>query len=339
MESMGRNPEKIAECIRKAGSIAIASHVNPDGDTLGSATAMYLALKSAGKEVSLFCDGKVPDQLAFLPAADMFRVPEGNEGPFDLMLAVDVSDPGRLGKCAGLIGRSRMTAQIDHHSTNPMYMQVNSVDGTAPATCILILEQIDTLGIPLTKETAVCLYTGISTDTGNFAFASTNAEAFRMMARLMEQGLPLGQLNRILFREKSRAQILLLGKALSTLVFRGSGRIAVMKLTGEDFKTCGALSEHADTLVNYGLDTTGTMMALLAREDGDGRVKMSLRAREPYRVDDTAKAFGGGGHPQASGISMNAPLEEAVESVVNALEKKLQTGTSIAKKDLESERT
>ena len=323
MEAMKRNPEAVAECIREARTIAVAGHVNPDGDTLGSAAAMYLALKSLGKEVSLFCDDKVPDQLSFLPGADLFRTPDGNEESFDLLLAVDVSDVRRLGKCAGLIARSGKTAQIDHHPTNPLYMQVNSVDGRAPATCTLITEQLDTMGVPLTREIAVCLYTGISTDTGNFAFASTDAEAFRIMSRLMEQGLPLAQLNRILFREKSREQILLLGKALASLTFRGKGKIAVMKLTNGDFRACGALSEHADTLVNYGLDTIGTRMALLARESTDGRIKLSLRAKEPMRVDDIAGKFGGGGHPQASGISMEGTLDEAAERVVQAMEEKI----------------
>lgn len=323
MGTMKRNPEAVAECIREAGTIAVAGHVNPDGDTLGSAAAMYIALRTMGKEVSLFCDDKIPDQLSFLPGAELFRIPKGDEGPFDLLLAVDVSDIGRLGSCAGLISRSRKTAQIDHHPTNPMYMQVNSVDGKSPATCMLIIEQLDTLGIPLTREIAICLYTGISTDTGNFAFASTDAEAFRIMSRLMEHDLPLAKLNRILFREKSREQILLLGKALTSLSFHGDSKIAVMKLTSADFEACGALSEHADTLVNYGLDTIGTKMALLARESADGRIKISLRAKEPIRVDDIAGKFGGGGHPQASGISMDGTLEECTESVLKAMEAKI----------------
>ena len=323
MESMKRNPEAIARCIREAGTIAVVSHVNPDGDTLGSATAMYLALKAMGKEAVLFCDGKVPDQLNFLPDAELFRKPEENEGPFDLMLAVDVSDEKRLGCCAALKAVSRMTAQIDHHPTNPLYMQENSVDGEAPATCIMIREQLEALGVPLTKEIAICLYTGISTDTGNFAFASTNAEAFRVMSELMEHGLPLAKLNRVLFRVKPREQIRLVGKALESLTFRGNGKIAVMKLTRDDFEACGALAEHADTVVNYGLDTVGTDMALLGREADGGMVKFSLRAKEPARVDDIAGQFGGGGHPQASGITMPGKIDEAVEKVVAAMEKKV----------------
>ena len=323
MSELKRNPEKIAELIREAQTVAVVSHVNPDGDTVGSAAAMRLILTSLGKDVTLLCDGKVPDMLSFLPGQDLFRVPDGSEGPFDLMLAVDVSDEKRLGACASLIAKSKRTAQIDHHPTNPLYMEVNSVDGDAPATCVLIHEQMKTLGVPLTRDIAICLYTGISTDTGNFAFGSTNAEAFRIMGELMEHDLPLSKLNRILFRVKSREQTKLLGKALESLTFRGNGKIAVMKLTMADFEACSALSEHADTIVNYGLDTKKTEMALLARETEEGQIKFSLRAKEPCRVDGIAGQFGGGGHPQASGITMDGTLEEATERVLRAMEEKI----------------
>ena len=322
MEAKRRNPEAVARCIREARTIAVVSHVNPDGDTIGSAAAMRLILEAMGKEVSLFCDGKVPDLMSFLPGAELFREPEGNEGPFDLLLSVDVSDVNRLGNCAALIEKSRHTAQIDHHETNPLFAEVNSVDASASATCILIYEQMETLGVPLTKDIAVCLYTGISTDTGNFAFPLTNAEAFRIMGDLMEHGLPLAELNRILFRVKPRPQAKLIGRALEKLQFRGNGTIAVIKLTQEDFSDCGATPQHADTVVNYGLDTVGTDMAVLVREADDGKAKFSLRARKPFTVDDVARRFGGGGHAQASGITMDGALDECLEAVLKAMEEK-----------------
>ena len=164
MSEMKRNPEKIAELIREAQTIAVVSHINPDGDTIGSAAAMRLVLEAMGKQVTLFCDGKVPDQLFCVPGHDLFRIPEGNEGPFDLMLAVDVSDERRMGACMALKNVSKRTAQIDHHPTNPLYAEVNSVDGSAPANCILIREQMKTLGVPMNRDIAICLYTGISTD-------------------------------------------------------------------------------------------------------------------------------------------------------------------------------
>lgn len=323
MSAMIRNPEGIAEAIRDAETIAVCSHINPDGDTLGSAAAIALALKKLGKKINLFCDGKVPDQLMFLPGITEMKTPTGKDGPFDLMLSVDVSDEKRLGSCITLKKTSKHTAQIDHHPTNPLFMEVNSVDGEASATCILIREQLKTLGVDLDPEIAICLYTGISTDTGNFSFSCTDAECFTVMSELMEQQLPLANLNRILFRERAMPQVLLIGRALSSLKYYENGQIAVMMLTRQDFTDCGALSEHADTLVNFGIDTIGTRMAMLAREDTNGRIKFSLRAMKPDSVSDIAQAFGGGGHPQASGITMDGPLNQAVECVLKMMIQKI----------------
>ena len=323
MEAKSRNPEAIARMIRDAQKIAVCSHVNPDGDTLSCAAAMRLALLRLGKDVSIFCDGKVPDQLSFLPGIAEMRSPAETDGPFDLMLSVDVSDPKRLGACADLIPRSRRTAQIDHHPTNPLFMDVNDVDGTAPAACILIREQLKLLGVSLNRDLAICLYTGISTDTGNFAFASTDAACFSVMCELMEHDLPLSKLNRILFRDRAMPQVLLISKALDSLRYYEEGRIAVMTLTQQDFRDCGALAEHADTLVNFGLDTIGTRMALLAREAENGTIKFSLRAKEPDTVSDIAQAFGGGGHPQAAGITMDGTLADTVSHVLEAMINKL----------------
>ena len=323
MEAMNASREAVARMIRDAKKIAVCSHVNPDGDTLGCAAAMRLALIRLGKEVSLFCDGKVPDQLGFLPGIMEMSRPEGAEGPFDLMLSVDVSDPKRLGACSGLIEKSAHTAQIDHHPTNPLFMEENWVNGQAPAACLMIREMLQTLGVALDHDLAVCLYTGISTDTGNFAFASTNADCFIVMSELMAYDLPLAKLNRILFRERAMSQVKLLGKALSSLRYYEDGQIAVMTLTQADFDECGALSEHADTLVNFGLDTVGTRMAMLARANENGSVKFSLRAKEPDCVSDIARTFGGGGHPQAAGITMDGTLEETVRQVLEAMIRKL----------------
>lgn len=328
MTATSGNPEAVARLIREAKTIAVCSHVNPDGDTLGCAAAMRLALSSLGKDVSLFCDGKVPDQLGFLPGIGTMRSPDEENGPYDLLLSLDVSDPKRLGACAALKDRCTHTAQIDHHPTNPLFMEANWVDGGAPAACLLIREMLKILNVPLTPDIAICLYTGVSTDTGNFAFAATNAACFDLMTELMAQGLPLAKLNRILFRERAKPQILLLGRALNSLRYFENNRIAVMTLTRKDFNDCGALAEHADTLVNFGLDTVGTRMAILAREvlDDEGKpgmIKFSLRAKEPDVISDIAQSFGGGGHPQAAGITMNGTLDETVSLVLDAMIRKL----------------
>ena len=319
-----RDPAGIARAVEQARTVCVCSHVSPDGDTIGSALAMRLVLQSLGKKVSVFCQDKVPDNLMFLPGAETIRRPETAAEHYDLFLPVDVSDERRLGTCIALKSRCSHSALIDHHGTNQGFTEVNSIDGDASATCAMIREQMEYLHIPLTEEIAECLYAGISTDTGNFAFDCTDAEAFRVMGDLMETGLKLARLNMILFRERSVAQLRLLGRAIDSLTFAGGGKIAVMKLTRQDFLDCGALSEHADTLVNYALETIGTRMAVLARESDDGKIKVSLRAREPLTVDDVATALGGGGHPRASGISMDGDLDTCTATVVEKMAERLK---------------
>ena len=323
---MSRDPEAIAQLITGADTIALCGHVNPDGDTLGSTAAMRLALLKMGKKVSVFCDGRVPGNLRFLPGWEAFRVPEGNEGPFDLTLSLDVSGSERLGSCRRLLAVSTHTGQIDHHGTNPGFMDVNSVDGECPACCLMIREQLKVLGVPLDKDIATCLYAGISTDTGNFSFPNTTAECFDVMRELMEHQLPLAELNMILFLDRSLPQVRLIARALTGLTYYRNGSIAVMKLSWKDFEECCALGEHADTIVNFGLYTVGTSMALLARETETGQIKVSLRAKKPYCVDGIAQQFGGGGHPQAAGISMEGTLDETADRVLNAMIQKLDEG-------------
>lgn len=323
MTEQKRECALIADAIRAARTVAVCTHVNPDGDTLGSGLCMKLAMERMGKSVDVYNRDKVPDNLAFLPGADsVLHDAEPNGRSYDLLLCTDISDKARMG-CEWLTGYCGRMIQIDHHSTNPMYAEVNSVDGNAAATCVMIAEQLEALGIVPDRDMAVCLYTGISTDTGNFAFPCTNSEAFAVMTRLMELDLPLPELNRILFRERSREQLLLIGRAIASLRFECSGRIGVMTLTRADFDACGALNEHADTVVNFALDTVGTDMALLAREDGNGIIKCSLRAVKPYTVSEVATAFGGGGHEQAAGITTAGELEDVAGRVAQAMADRL----------------
>ena len=322
-----RNPEGIAAVICRADSICICGHVNPDGDTLGGILAMRLILLAMGKRVRVFCQDRVPDLFRFLPGAEDIMFPENNTEEYDLFLAVDVSDVSRLGACAKLMENCTISAQMDHHGTNSGYADVNSIDENAAATCVMILEQMDFLNVNLTEKIAVCLYTGISTDTGNFSYDCTDAETFRAMSCLVETGLPIADLSMRLFRERSIPQLRLLGCAIKSLQFAANGKIAVMTLTEQDFLDSDALPEHADNIVNYALETVGVIMAVLAREDRDGKIKYSLRARQPMTVNEVAASLGGGGHLRAAGISIPGTLEDTLPKVLEKMIKRLEGKT------------
>lgn len=324
MTRMTRPLDGVISAIRAAKRIALVCHISPDGDTVGSALALRLGLLEMDKQVSLFCQDKIPDVLRFLPGAEGFRMPEAVEDTYDLLLCVDVSDEKRMGRCSVLLAKADKTAQVDHHGTNTNYCQENAVDGGAPANCLIIYELLQRLGCTITADVALCLAVGLSTDTGHLVYNSTTPEAYRVMGELVEAGAPIAEAYRRLYRERPPRQVALLAKALESLTFHDEGRITSIRLTQKDFADCGALPEDAEIIVNYGLDVLGVRMCVFAREQSDGSVKLSLRAVAPYKVSNVAQHFGGGGHAQAAGATVQFPLQEAIEHVVARMKEELE---------------
>lgn len=322
MREQRRVSETLKQMLAEAREILLICHVSPDGDTVGSALALKLAFEKLGKKVTVACENKVPAYLYYLKDAEKIVCDAAlNADTFDLVMSVDVSDTGRLGVLKKVFEQAKMTCQIDHHETNPYFAMENMVDGKACATGVMAYELIQTLAIPLDTEMARCLYTAVSTDTGNFSYNNTSAEAFDMMGELMQFPINLYQMNRILFRLKPRAQTLLLGRALSQIRFVQNNEVAVMTLSNEDFLACEALPEHAEAIVNYGIDTIGVSISLLARETESGDIKVSLRALAPQNVAEIAKLLGGGGHALAAGVTLAGPMDCAVETLLEAIER------------------
>ncbi len=317
--------DEVIGAIRDAKTIALCCHISPDGDTVGSALALRLGLEQLGKQTTLCCQDKIPDILAFLPGADRFCDPDKVEGPFDLLLCVDISDEKRMGRCISLVQKAAHTAQVDHHGTNTRYAQANAVDGSAPANAIIVRELLERLGCEITADMALCLAVGLSTDTGHLVYNSTTPEAYRMMGEMVEAGADIAEAYRRLYRERPVRQVRLLAKALDSLTFHHGGEVTSLHLTRQDFADCGALSEDAEIIVNYGLDIIGVKMCVFAREHGDG-VKLSLRSIAPYNVAQVALLFGGGGHAQAAGATVQMPLVETLRQVTAAMAQALEAG-------------
>lgn len=311
--------DEVLSAVASAGSVLLFCHVSPDGDTLGSALALKLRLTRMGKQAQVLVDGFVPGYLGFLPQAETVLTNADLVQPFDLALAVDVASIDRLGKMQPLFERAEKTALVDHHGTNDGYAQVNLIDADAPATAILVYRLFQAMDLALTQDEAICLYTALSTDTGNFIYDSTNAESFSMMGGLMAAGLPLAKYSRMLFRQKEEPFVRLLGLVLPGLRVIGGGRVAGLKVSVADMKKAHANGGHCEGIVNYAIDLEGVGLAYFAREMGDGRVKVSLRALEPYAVDQLAARFGGGGHKLAAGVTFTTPLDEAVQTIEQAL--------------------
>lgn len=301
----------LLEAVKKAECIVIGTHINPDGDAVGSSLAVGHALKRMGKQVTWACDDPVPGKLHFLSGAEHFVKADALQGKaFDLGFAVDAADAGRLGKVGDVLLGCPTVVQVDHHPTNPGYAMVNAVDGAAAAAGCVVYRLLKALGCPITLEIAKCLYCAISTDTGNFSFENTDGEAFAIVAELVRVGLPLNEMSRNLFLLQEEAHIRLLGRALQTLRLFGNGQCACMQLTPADYQAAHASGEHSDGIVNYAMNLWGVKMAYLADEKENGMVKVSLRAIPPYNVARVAQKFGGGGHVLAAGCRYETSLRE-----------------------------
>ncbi len=307
----------------KAKRMAIIAHISPDGDTLGASLALRLAFLSMGVEVDVICDGDVPASLRFLPGAECFLHPEDAAGGYDTALAADVSDRTLLGKSEAVFDGAKTRLVIDHHATNPAYGDANFIRRGESACCLLAYEAIEALGVALTREMGICLLTGISTDTGHFQYPSTSPATLMAAGRLLALGVDISLLTRRLYRTQPVNRVHLTRIAYERMRFLFNGQVGVISITRKDFEETGCAFSQVDGLVNHALEVEGVRMAVLASERDSG-IKMSLRAVEPDTVDDVALLFGGGGHAQAAGCTIHAPLDEALDQVLAVIARKLE---------------
>ncbi len=310
----------LVNALKNARRILLCTHINPDGDAIGSTLAVYHVLKKMGKDVTCACADPVPGKLMMLPGAEVFVQPDALQGQaFDLAFALDAADKGRIGAVGSAFDQAPFSVQLDHHPTNPLYADVNAVDGHAAASGCVVFRLLSYMGMEITLDIAKCLYAAISTDTGNFSFENTDGEAFAIVAELVRAGLPLNEMSRNLFLLQEEAHVRLLGRALNTLRIFGNGQCACMRLTPADYQAAAASGEHSDGIVNYAMNLWGVKMAYLADEKEDSMVKVSLRALPPFNVAKVAQKFGGGGHLLAAGCRYQMKLEE----MCAALEKEM----------------
>lgn len=307
---------------RKAKRMALIAHVSPDGDTVGATLALRLAFLSLGKAVDVICDGEASKSLAYLPGMDAFLKPEQTDGLYDTAIAVDVSDHKLLGSAAEIFDNAPVKMVIDHHATNPGYGDYNYIRGDECSCCVLAYDAITAMGVEVTQEMGTCLMTGMSTDTGHFMYPYTTPRAFEVAAKLRALGVDISYITRVLYRTQERSAVNLTRIAYQKMRFELEGQVGVIELTQADMDEAGATIYQTNGLVNKALEVEGVRMAILATQRGDA-VKLSMRAVEPDTVNDIAKQFGGGGHAQAAGVTMQLPMRDAVAAVLGAMSAKL----------------
>ncbi len=313
--------EKIKEKIEAAHNILILTHENPDGDAVGSSLGFMHALKKIGKQVTVLIP-EINNMYSFLPGFSEIKHEIENVEDFDLCIALDSSDTERLFICKPYFEKIEHTIVIDHHITNQNFGDVNYVNAVASSTCQNLIIVLAAMEIAINKEMAECIYTGILTDTGGFRY-NTQSETFEFAAMLLETGIDISKIYRIVFDTTTEKRTRLLSRALDRLEILEDGKIAFTYITTQDVDELQNEDGDYENIVNYGRNISGVEVSIFAREK-DGRYKISLRANEYVDVSQIASKYAGGGHLRAAGLEMAMPLEQVKQTLVEEIKKQLK---------------
>ncbi len=317
--------EEVIRLIKENNRFLVLSHVNPEGDAVGSLLGLALALRDMGKDVTAYLEDPVPEIFRFLPGADTVVHDLGDQEPFQVTFAVDCGQKERLG--AGFSGFKEpgLIVNIDHHATNDRFGDVNVIEPGASATGEMIFDLLKAMGAHITPEVATNLYVAIHTDTGSFRYSSSTADAFIKTGELVRLGADPWEVTTRVYESYPVEKLRLLGLSLSTLEvmnLNGAG-VALMRVTLDMFRKTGGAKEHTDGFVNFARSIKGVEVAVLFREDGPDRYKVSLRSKGNVDVSLIASAFGGGGHHNAAGFNMEGGFEEIKKRVLDVISEKL----------------
>lgn len=305
--------EEIAGLLLGHSTFVLCPHVSPDGDALGSTLAMKIALEKAGKKVTVMVDDDVPKAFGFLPQIDCFVKPNA-ETPVeaDLLVVLDASSLDRIGKVAQAV-KAKAVVNIDHHISNTEYADYLYLNTEAAATGEILCSLIEKLGITPDKELATCLYTAIYTDCGSFRFANTTPATMRAAAKLLEYGARPNEISDALGTH-TRANIEMLGKVLQTLSFYNDGAVSCIEINRDLYDK----EVNTDNFISFARYIEGVDVAVLFKAVEQDVTRVSMRSQKTD-VAAVALSFGGGGHIRAAGCTVQAPLEEAKQQVLEAI--------------------
>lgn len=307
---MTRNPpelQRIGDEIDRARRVLALAHVGPDGDAIGSLLALGALLRELGKDVTLACQDAVPEGLAWLPGSS--AIVRRGSGAYDLVISLDCSDERRMGDVYEDALRPLPLINVDHHVTNTYFGAINWVDPSAVATAQMVLALAEALDWPLSQPVAVCLLTGLVTDTRSFRTANVDAAAFQAGLRLVEAGASLGEITRQALGQRPFASVRLWGEAIDSAVMEDG--VLWTEVT-QAMRQRWSLGENGDSgLANFLSGVREAQIVIVFTERDDGTVDVGMRSSPGYDVSGVAITLGGGGHPQASGCTIHADLPQA----------------------------
>lgn len=295
-----------------ADRILLMPHIMVDGDGLGSAAALCMALRHLNKTAWIVLEDKVADHLMFLKRDLCVQVEQCPVQQPDVTLCIDCGEEGRFPKRKELFRRGNVTVCIDHHPTSEGIADLNYIDAGAAATGELIYDLIRTNDWPLDRAEAEGLFAAIATDTGNYMYSNTTRRSHEITCELMDTGLDCNAVSVALYENESIEKMMLQGKMLSTIRRFANGQGVIAMVTQKMLKDTGAGMEDTDGFVSLLRSLKGVEIAILLKEQAENMVKVTMRAKRKGDVAAIASRHGGGGHVKAAGCTIRSNLKDAL---------------------------
>ena len=305
----------LREAIGEAERIVLLPHIYADGDALGSSGALALFLQAQGKHVTIALEEAMQDKLSFLCTKTglEFVLPETEISTPDLAIAVDVSDYARLGTRTMLFDNARKRARIDHHGVSGDFAPITVCNPEWAATAEGIYEFLTEMDVTWTVPMAICIYTGLVTDTGCFAYSNVRPETMRAAASMLEIAGDLSWIYRETFENKTKSSIALTAIAYAKTEYEADGCVAYLQLDGEDYEKASATDEDSEGFSAMLRAIQGVHVSVFVRDGRNpGQYRISLRSDEACNVAKVAGEFGGGGHARAAGITYTPDEDESL---------------------------
>ncbi len=299
--------------LKNADNILILTHINPDGDTLGSGFALLRALKKMGKRARLINGDKIAPKYTYL-----FSDITADDFEEEFVVSVDVAEKKLLGDNLSEKYGDRVDLSIDHHETSRRFAKKTYCEPDSASCCEIVYLLIKALGVNVDSDIASCIYTGCTTDTGCFRYSNVTARTHLIAAELIALGADHSRINTRMFETKSMNNIMLETMCLSTLSFFAEGKIAVICVTQDTFRKTGTDKSALDAIKPITRQIEGVKAGVTLREEEDGVISVSVRTDEDVDAAAICAHFGGGGHVRAAGCEVDGKtIDEAKDEIVN----------------------
>lgn len=326
MTSRNQTIEQVLTRLRRGGEVLIASHLSPDGDSIGSQLAIYDLCVALGAKPTIVNHDSAFPKYSFLAKHRLIRVHSGGESfpRFETAVLLEAPDRHRIGDAEKLLQDDCFVINIDHHQGNGLYGQINFVDESAAAVGILVYDLFKAARMPMSRDNADEIYTCILTDTGRFRFSSTNPQAMNIASEMLALGADTKKISDALYANFPENQMRMLGELLSTMEIGHDGRSCLLISDQRLRRQYAADADEMEGLTEYVLYTEGVKVGALLRELEPNRTKVSFRSHDDYDVAALARVHGGGGHRNAAGCNLRMPLEQARATVLTQISELLK---------------